>query len=535
MTNRKDNEPMYILPEGTQRNTGKSAQKMNILAARLVAETVRSTLGPKGMDKMLVDPMGQITVTNDGVTILKELNVDHPSARMVIEIAKTQEEEVGDGTTTAVVLAGEMLKKAEELLNSGIHPTIIAKGYRLASHEAIKILNELAKDILPEDKKTLIKIAETAMTGKGAEENKETLSKLIVEGLTEIAKHPETDLRESITIKRKTGNDASESELIKGVIIDKEKTHPDMPSKITGAKILLLDSPLEIKSTAADAKISINTPEMMQSFIDTEEKTLKLLVEKVKKTGANALFCQKGIDDLAQYFLAKQGIYAVRRVKRSDMKKLSQATGAKIISDLDETENALGTAGIIEQIKTGEDYITLIKECKNPRALSILIKGSTSHVADETARAVEDAIGDVAAVIQSKKAVPGAGSTEAELARKLKIFANTLKGREQLAAQSFAESFEIIPKTLAENAGLDPINVLAELKHAHDAGKTNEGINVFTGKLMNAWEEGVIEPLKIKVQAINSATEVATMILRIDDVILSGAEDKKQNNEPDEM
>ena len=532
MTNKKDHE-QYILPEGTQRNTGRNAQRMNILAARLIAETVRSTLGPKGMDKMLVDEEGNITVTNDGVTILKEMNIDHPSAKMVIEIAKTQEEEVGDGTTTAVVLAGELLKKAEELLDSGIHPTIIVKGYRLANQEALRILEKTAKPINKEDKETLIKIAETAMTGKGAEENKEKLSLIIVEGLLELATRDETNLRSNISVKRKIGNNASESELIRGVIIDKEKTHPDMPTKITHAKILLLDTPLEIKSTASETKISINTPEMMQSFIDIEEKTLKNLVEKVKKTGANTLFCQKGIDDLAQYFLAKQGIYAIRRVKRSDMKKLSQATGAKIISDLDDAENTIGTAGIVEQVRTGEDYITLVKECKNPRTLSILIKGSTSHVADETARAVEDAIGDVATVIQSKKAVPGAGSTEILLSKKLKIYAHTLKGREQLAVQSFAEAFEIIPKTLAENAGLDPINVLTELKHAHDANKNEEGINVFNGELMNSWQEGVIEPLKIKSQAINSATEVATMILRIDDVILS--EKQKTRNEPKEL
>ena len=530
---KRNQEQSNILPEGTQRNTGRSAQKMNILAARLVAETVRTTLGPKGMDKMLVDQTGNITVTNDGVTILKEMNIDHPSAMMIIEIAKTQEEEVGDGTTTAVVLAGELLRRAEELLDSGIHPTIIAKGYRIASEDAIKILNKTAKEIEVNDKDTLIKIAETAMTGKGAEDNKEKLAELIVHGIQELQKHPNTSIRESISVKRKIGTNASESELVKGVVIDKEKVHPDMPNKINNAKILLLDTPLEIKSTATDAKISITSPEMMQSFIDVEEKTLKQLVEKVKKTGANALFCQKGIDDLAQYFLAKQGIYATRRVKRSDMEKLSKATGAKIISDLDEITNVTGDAGLIEHVKTGDEYITIVKECKNPQAITILVKGTTSHVADETARAVEDAIGDIATVIESKKAVAGAGSIEAELAKELKKTAHKLKGREQLAALSFAESFDIIPKTLAENAGLDSINALAELKHAHENGKTTAGINVYTGEIINAWQEGIIEPLKIKVQAIQSASEVANMILRIDDVILLDREDIKQ--ERDEM
>ena len=523
---KNNHEPDYILPEGTKRSMGRSAQKMNILAARLVAETVRSTLGPKGMDKMLVDELGEITVTNDGVTILKEMNVDHPSAKMVIEVAKTQEEEVGDGTTTAVVLAGELLRRAEELLESGIHPTIISKGYLMASQESLKILNKTSKDVKEDNHETLLKIAETAMTGKGAEENKKKLAELIVQSLTELAKHQETDLRSGISVKRKIGSNASESELIKGVVIDKEKVHPDMPSRIKNAKILLLDVPLEIKSTATDAKISINSPEMMQSFIDVEEKTLKALVEKIHETGANTVFCQKGIDDLAQYFLAKKGIFAVRRVKRSDMKKLSEATNAKIISDLDNVKDAIGEAGLVEQIKTGEEHITLVKECKNPRAMSILVKGTTTHVADETARAVEDAIGDVASVLKLKKAVPGAGSTEALLSKELKKYAHKLKGREQLAALSFAESFEIIPKTLAENAGLDSINVLAELKHAHEAEKTNAGINVFTGEIINAWEEGIIEPLKIKVQAITSATEVANLILRIDDVILS--ETKKE-------
>ncbi|MFP4568388.1 MAG: thermosome subunit alpha [Candidatus Woesearchaeota archaeon] len=531
----KSYEQTNITNENTKRSTGRDAQRMNILAARLVAETVRTTLGPKGMDKMLVDSTGEITVTNDGVTILKELNTDHPAARMVIEIAKTQEEKVGDGTTTAVILAGELLKRAEELLNLGVHPTIITKGYRLAKEESIKILNAECETIKKDDEEYLIKIAQTAITGKGAEDNKELLSKLIVKGLIEVGHIDDEDIRDNISVKRNIGESVSESELIKGVVIDKEKTHPDMPSKVKDAKILLLDTALEIKSTASDAKVSITSPEMMQSFIDTEERLLKSLIDKVKNTGANVVFCQKGIDDLAQYFLAKEGIYATRRVKRSDMNKISKATGAKIISDFNNEQKILGAAGLVEQVKTGDDYMTIIRECKNPKSITLLIKGTTSHVAEESARAVDDAIGDVATVIKTNKIVSGAGSIEAKLAQSLREYAKTLKGREQLAAQNFADSFEIIPKILAENAGLDSINTLAELKHAHSKGEKHAGIDVYTGKIIDALKNGIIEPLNVKAQAIISATEVATMILRIDDVILTMPEDTKIKQEPDEM
>jgi len=526
MENKDNYQPVYILSEGTQRNTGKSAQRMNILAAKLVAEAVRTTLGPKGMDKMLVDSMGEITVTNDGATILREMNIDHPSAKMLVEVAKTQEEEVGDGTTTAVVLAGELLKRAEELLDNNIHPTIIAKGYRLATDKSLEILKGLAVKFDKNDKETLTKIVETAITGKGPEDKKDHLAKLIVEAIYKVATDENNTLlidKEDIKVEKKVGGAVEDSELISGIVIDKEKVHAGMPLFVKNAKIALLDVPIEIKGTETDAKISITDPSMIQSFLDMEETMLRKKVDKIVATGTTVVFCQKGIDDLAQHFLSKKGIYATRRVKKSDLARLSKATGAKIISDLSEfTKEDLGHAGLVEQVKIGDDVMTYVRECKNPKALTLLIRGATSHVIDEVARAVDDALGDVISTMSNELIVAGAGSIEMEVSKELKKFANTLSGREQLAVQAFADTLEIIPRTLAENAGLDPINVLTELKAAHDKNQKWAGINVFTGKVMDAWKEGIIEPLKIKTQAISSASEVAVMILRIDDVILSG-------------
>ncbi|MFA6072710.1 MAG: thermosome subunit alpha [Candidatus Woesearchaeota archaeon] len=526
MENKDNYQPVYILSEGTQRNTGKSAQRMNILAAKLVSEAVRTTLGPKGMDKMLVDSMGEIIVTNDGATILKEMNIDHPSARMLVEVAKTQEEEVGDGTTTAVVLAGELLRRAEELLDNNIHPTIIAKGYRLAADKSQEILKTLAVKFDKNDKETLLKIVETAITGKGPEDKKDHLAKLIVESIYKVANEHDGKLilsKDDVKVEKKVGGSIEESELIQGIVIDKEKVHAGMPTSIKNAKIALLDMPIEIKGTETEAKISITDPSMLQSFLDVEENMLKKKVERIVSTGATVVFCQKGIDDLAQHFLAKKGIYATRRVKKSDLARLSKATGAKIISDLNEfSKDDLGLAGIVEQVKVGEEFMTYVRDCKNPKSVTLLIRGATSHVIDEVARAVDDAIGDVLSTLSNEYVVAGAGSVEMEVSKELKKFANTLSGREQLAVQAFADTLEIIPRTLAENAGLDPINVLTELKAAHDKNQKWAGINVFTGKIMDSWNEGIIEPLKIKTQAISSASEVAVMILRIDDVILSG-------------
>ncbi|MBD3249574.1 thermosome subunit [Candidatus Woesearchaeota archaeon] len=520
---RNDVQPIFILPENTQRTTGRTAQRTNIMAAKLVAETVRTTLGPKGMDKMIVDSTGDVTVTNDGVTILEEMQIEQPAAKMVVEIAKTQEDEVGDGTTTAVVLAGELLKHAEELLEQEIHPTIVAKGYRLAAKKSQELLDEIAKPVALKDKDILKKIAMTAMTGKGAESAKEILAALAVDAVKAVAETEEKNVYVdigNIKVERKVGSAVEESELVDGIVLDKEKVHPGMPRMVENAKIALIDSAIEIKNTEMDAKISITDPSQMQAFLDQEENMLKNMVAKIVNTGANVVFSQKGIDDTAQHFLAKHGIYAVRRVKQSDMSSLSKATGARIVTNIEDlTKEDLGNAGMIEEAKVGDEEMTYVKKCKNPKSVTLLVRGGTEHVADEIKRAVDDAIGDIVAALKTGQVVAGAGAPEIELAKGLRKYAGSLKGREQLAVQKFADAVEVIPRTLAENAGLDPIDVLTDLKASHQKGKATAGINVFTGKVIDAWREGVIEPLKIKTQAVNSASEVTNMILRIDDNI----------------
>ncbi|MBI2576368.1 TCP-1/cpn60 chaperonin family protein [Candidatus Woesearchaeota archaeon] len=519
----KDVQPIYILPEGTQRTMGRNAQKNNILAAKLVAETVRTTLGPKGMDKMIVDSLGDITITNDGVTILEEMQVEHPTAKMIVEVAKTQEAEVGDGTTTAVVLAGELLKNAEDLLDKEVHPTVIAKGYRLAEAEAQKILEKIAEKITATDDILLQKIAMTAMTGKGAESSKEKLSLIAVKAVKLVSDLEDGKVmidRENIKLEKKVGAAVSQTELVEGIVLDKERVHAGMPRSLKNAKIALIDSAIEIKNTEIDAKIQITDPSQIQGFLDQEEKMLRDKVDKIVNSGATVVICQKGIDDLAQHFLAKKNIYAVRRAKQSDMEALARATGGKIVTNLEDLgSDDLGFAGVVEEVKVGDEEMTYIRNCKNPKSVTVLIRGGTEHFVDEVKRAMEDAVGDVAAALKEGKVVAGAGATEIELSRQLKAFSESLSGREQLAIQAYANAIEIIPRTLAENAGLDPIDVLTELKSAHDKGKKWAGIDVFSGKVMDSWETGVIEPLKIKTQAISSATEVAVMILRIDDVI----------------
>ncbi len=516
-------QPIFILPEGTQRTTGRNAQRNNIAAAKAVAETVRTTLGPKGMDKMIVDSLGDITVTNDGVTILEEMQIEHPAAKMIVEVAKTQEEEVGDGTTTAVVIAGELLKQAENLLDQEIHPTVVARGYRIASEKAQELLNELAETISFKDDATLRKIAVTAITGKGAESAKDKLSEIAVTAVKRVIEDIDGKItfdKEHIKIEKKVGGSVEDSELIEGVVIEKEAVHPGMPRHIHDAKIALLDCALEIKNTEIDAKINITNPDQMQAFLNQEENMLKNMVDKVVASGANVVFCQKGIDDLAQHFLAKNGVYAARRLKKSDMEALSRATGAVIVSNLkDLSARDLGKAGHVEELKIGDEDMTYVTGCKNPKAVTILIKGGTEHIVAEARRAMTDAIGDIAAALKNGKVVAGAGSIEIELAKGLRKFADSLSGREQLAVQAFADALEIIPRTLAENAGLDPIDVLTELKAAHDKKMKWAGIDVFKGKVVDSWKQGVIEPLKIKTQALSSASEVAQMILRIDDVI----------------
>ena len=519
-------QPIFILPEGSQRTTGKSAQRANIMAAKAVAETVRTTLGPKGMDKMLVDNIGDIVITNDGVTILEEMNVEHPAAKMIVEVAKTQEAEIGDGTTTAVVIAGELLKKAEDLLEQDVHPTLITRGYRKAAEKSMEILNRIAEPITDKDTAMLEKVAMTAMTGKGAENAKEHLARLAVKAVRAVADLKEGKLvvnKDNIKIEKKVGGAVEDSELVEGIILDKEKIHSGMPDVVKNAKVLLLDVAIEIKSTETEAKIQLTDPNQLQGFIDMEEKILREKVEKVARSGANVVFCQKGIDDLAQHFMAKKGMYAARRVSKSDMEKLARATGGKIATSLEDlSATDLGNAGVVEARKVGDEDMTFVKECKNAKAVTLLIRGGTEHVIDEVKRAVEDSIGDVASALTSGKAVAGAGATETELAMQLRRYAESLSGREQLAVNAFAEAIEIIPRTLAENSGLDPIDVTTELKAQHDKGMKWAGIDVFTGKVMDAWKEGVLEPLKVKTQAISSASEVACMILRIDDVIASG-------------
>jgi len=519
-------QPIFILPEGSQRTTGRTAQRNNIMAAKLVAETVRTTLGPKGMDKMLVDSLGDVVVTNDGVTILEEMQIEHPAAKMIVEVAKTQENEVGDGTTTAVVLAGELLKNAEDLIEKNIHPTIIARGYRLAAEKSQTILNNIAEKIDENDDKVLRKIAITAMTGKGAETSKEHLADLVVKATKAVMEKENNELlidSEDVKLEKKTGASIEQSEMIKGIVLDKEKVHSGMPRRVENAKIALIDSALEIKSTEIDAKIQITDPAQIQQFMDQEETMLRNMVAKIKNSGATVIFCQKGIDDLAQHFLAKEGIFATRRVKKSDMEALARATSANIVTNLEDlSKDDLGKCGAVEERKVGDEEMIYIENCKNPKAVTILLRGGTEHVTDEVERAVEDALGDVRAALQDGKVVAGAGSVEMELSRNLRKFAESLSGREQLAVTAFADAVEVIPRTLAENAGLDPIDVLTELKSAHDKLKKWAGVDVFTGKVVDAWKNDVVEPLRIKTQAVSSAAEVAQMILRIDDVIASG-------------
>ena len=522
-------QPVLILPEGTLRTRGRDAQKNSIAAAKLVADAVRTTLGPKGMDKMLVDSLGDVTITNDGATILDEMQIEHPAAKMMVEVAKTQDEAVGDGTTTAVIIAGELLREAEKLLDQQIHPTVITKGFRLAKFKALEILEGLSHRITVNDEKKLKQIANTAMTGKSAERASEKLTDLAVKAVIKIAdkKTNEVDT-ENIKIEKKQGGSMADTELIEGIVLDKEVVHPGMPKKIENAKIALLDSALEIKKLEGDAKINIDSPEKLQAFLNEEEKSLKDMVDRVVKAGANVLFCQKGIDDIAQHYLAKAGVLAARRVKKSDMEKLARAIGANIVTNIKElSKNDLGYAGIVQEKKIAGDEMIFVEKCKDPKAVTILIRGGSEHVVDEVERAMEDAIKGVAAALELGKVVPGGGAVEIEVARQLRKYAESFRGREQLAVNAFAEAMEVVPKSLAENAGLDPIDKLAELRAEHDKKRTAAGLDVFTGKISNMLNLGVVEPLKIKMQAIKSASEVAEMILRIDDMVLAGAEEKK--------
>ena len=514
-------KPVVLMPEDIQRIMGKDAQRNNILAAKMVSDVVKTTLGPKGMDKMLVSPTNDIVVTNDGVTILDEMQIEHPAAKMMVDISKTQDAEVGDGTTTVVMIAGKLLENAEKLLDKKIHPTVIAKGYRIAAEKCQEILNEISLRITPEDEDVLKQIAMTAMTGKGVEGLKENFAEIIVRAVTQIQDAGEINLND-IKIEKSKGESVKNTELIAGIVLDKEKVSSDMPSAVRNAKIALVDFGLELKNPEIDTKVSISSPEQLQSFISQEEESIKNMVAKVKESGANVVFCQKAIDDFAQYLLSKQGIYACRRVARSDMEKLSKATGAKIVSNLGELNSSeLGGSEIVEEVRHGEDTLTYVRGCENPKALTILIHGGTEHVIDEIERAIKDGLGVVASSLKTGLVVPGGGAIEIELARRLRHFARSLTGREQLAVEEFASALEFIPTTLAENAGIDPIDVLTELRSKHDSGEQNAGLNLFINKVDDVLKARIIEPYKIKSQAINSASEVAIMILRIDDVIAS--------------
>jgi thermosome len=517
-------QPILILKEGASRNRGKQAQSSNIQAARTIAEVVRATLGPRGMDKMLVDSLGDLTITNDGHEILKEIDVEHPAAKMMVEVAETQDDEVGDGTTTAVVFAGDLLKQAQELLDKNIHATTIVAGFRKAAEEAVRILNEVAIDVNLDDRETIKKIAITSMRSKVIGLEGEHFANIAIDAVKQVmeTKDGETTAdKDDIQVMKKTGKSLLDTELIQGIVIDKEVVHSDMPKRIENAKIALLDCPLEIEKTEMDAEIRIRDPTQMKAFLDEESRMLEEMVEKIINSGANVVLCQRGIDDLAQYFLTRGGVLSVRRIKASDMEKLSKATGGRTVSNLDDlTKDDLGAAKLVEERKIGEDKMVFVEECKNPKAVSILIRAGLERLIDETERALNDAICVVVDIIKNNKMVAGGGAVEAELSKRIRDYAAKVGGREQLAIEAFADSLEIIPTTLAENAGLDIIDIIVSLRAAHE--KKNglwQGVHVYAGKVGNMLKEDVLEPLAVKQQAIKSAVEAASMILRIDDII----------------
>lgn len=517
-------QPILILKEGTGRKRGREAQRNNIMAARIIGEVLRTTLGPRGMDKMLIDSLGDITITNDGATILDEVEAEHPAAKMMVEVAKTQDDMVGDGTTTAVVLAGELLKRAEELLDQNVHPLIIVSGYRKAAQKAVELLERLGTPVNIEDRDTLRQVALTSMGSKAVGAARETLADIAIDAVKAIAEKRGSEWLadiDNVQITKKAGKSLFDSELIRGIIIDKEIVHAGMPKTIKNAKIALLDCPIEIEKTEFSAEIRIKDPTQIQAFLDQETKMIQDMVKKITTSGANVLLCQKGIDDMAQHFLAKRGVLVARRIKQSDMEKLAKATGGKIINNLEDLKTKdLGKAGLVEERKISDDKMIFIEKCRDPHAVAVLIRAGLERMVDEAERAMNDALSVVSDVIENNKIVPGGGAIEAEIAKQVREYATTIGGREQLAIEAFAESMEIIPKTLAENAGLDKIDILVGLRAAHEKKRGYQmGVDVFNGKISNMKKAGVIEPLVVKQQAIKSAAEVSSMILRIDDVI----------------
>ncbi len=515
--------PVLILKEGTSRTKGREALRLNITVAKAIADTIRTSLSPKGMQKMLVDPFGDVIITHDGATIMKEIEVEHPTAKMMVDLAKSQEQEAGDGTTTVVLLAGELLAKAEDLLDLGIHPTVIISGYRKAAEKAVEYLNEIAIKVPWNDKELLKKIAKIAMSSKSARVALDYLADLVVDAALQVVEERDgkriVDL-DNIKLEKKEGGSLFDTKLIRGIVIDKEVVHPRMPRRIENAKIALIESALEIKKPELSSKIRVTSPAQVKEFLDQEKQMLAELVEKIAATGANVVFCQKGIDDVAQHFLAKHGILAVRRVRKSDMEKLAKATGAKIVVNVKEiSEKDLGYAELVEERRVGEDKMVFVEGCKDPRAVSILIRGGEKQVIDEAERNLHDALSVVRNVIEDEKIVVGAGAAWTDLVLKLRDYAVQLGGKEQNVVEKFAEALESIPKTLIENAGHDPIVKLAELRKAHAEGKKEYGFNIYTGEVENMYEKDIIEPERVIRRAIESAAEFATTVLKIDDII----------------
>ena len=523
------NQPIFILPEGTERYSKRDALRMNITAGKVLAGIVRTTLGPKGMDKMLVNSLGDVTVTNDGATIMREMEINQPAARMLVETAKKQEDIVGDGTTSVVVIAGELLSKAEELLEDGIATSVVVKGFRNATAKAVELLNEIAIDA--DDKDTLKKVAVTAMSGKGSDYAKEHLADLVVEAALRIEEDGKSEI-DNINIQRVSGDSVEDSFLAEGIVIDKAPLSKNMPKDVKDAKIAIMKYPIELKDINTDAKIDITSPDQFEAFLDQEEQMIKDLVNKIIDSGVNVLFCQKGIDDMAEHYLKKAGIMAYKRVKKSDIERISKATGAKLVTDIEDlSQDKLGSAGRVYLNKLFDHELTFIEECENPKASSIVLRGSTRYVTEQISRALDDALGVVAATIEEGKVLIGGGACEIDLIKGLRDYGESVSGREQLAILKYAEALEVIPRTLIENAGLDTINLIADLKAAHEDSPFI-GINVFTGEVVDMKEAGVIEPLRVRIQALQSAGEASEMILRIDDMI--AARNALESTGPDE-
>jgi thermosome len=521
-------QPVLILREDTKRSRGRDARRSNMMAAQIISEVLKTTLGPRGMDKMLIDSLGDITITNDGATILDEIDVQHPAAKMMIEVAKTQDDEVGDGTTTAVILAGELLKKAGDLLDQEIHPSIIITGYQKAAEKALERLKELALDVDMDDSETLMKLAMTSMRSKTIAQSAEHLSALVIEAIKQIMEERDGEVIadvDNVQIVKKEGKSLAETELIRGIIIDKEVVHAGMPKKVENAKIALVDSALEVEKTEFDAEIRIRSPDAIKAFLDQESEMLMKMVNQVKDSGANILFAQKGIDDVAQHFLAKAGIMAARRVKKSDMEKLAKATGGKVISNLSDLKASdLGKCGLVEERKVGDDKMIFVEECSDPQAVAIFVRAGLERMIDEAERGLNDALYVISDVAEMPKMVPGGGAIETELSKYVSNYATQVGGREQLAIEAFGGALEVVPRTLAINAGLDVLDTMVAIKAAHDKeGGWSVGVNVFEEGVVDMLEQGVVEPRAVKLQAIKSAVEVASMILRIDDVVAASA------------